>query len=132
MQELPHRKGRLALADHQHIDIVFDGPPGPESGCFIEVEDAQGRSIRFGQWVKREDGYWALRITPGDFQKRRVLDVGAVSDALKRVADRVKREGPGDGRYRPAPRHASDCAVHDAPAYEAGACTCGVDPTVPK
>ena len=21
--------------------------------------------------------------------------------------------------------HASDCAVHDAPAYKAGACTCG-------
>jgi hypothetical protein len=25
-------------------------------------------------------------------------------------------------------KHASDCAVHDAPAYEAGACTCGADP----
>lgn len=23
--------------------------------------------------------------------------------------------------------HASDCAVHDAPAYEAGACTCGAE-----
>ena len=30
-------------------------------------------------------------------------------------------------RRREAVRHKSDCAVHDAPAYEAGACTCGAD-----
>jgi hypothetical protein len=24
--------------------------------------------------------------------------------------------------------HKSDCAIHDAPAYEAGACTCGAEP----
>lgn len=24
--------------------------------------------------------------------------------------------------------HASDCAMHNAPAYEAGACTCGAEP----
>ena len=34
------------MADH--VDIVFDGPPGPEGNRFIEVEDAHGRSIRFG------------------------------------------------------------------------------------
>lgn len=46
----------------KHIDIVFDGPPGPESGRFVEVEDDAGKSISFGEWVKREDGYWALRL----------------------------------------------------------------------
>ena len=44
------------------IDIVFDGPPGPEAGRFVEVENAQGQSIRFGEWVQRPDGYWALRF----------------------------------------------------------------------
>ena len=48
-----------------YVDIVFDGPPGPESGRFVEVEDANGRSIRLGEWVARPDGYWALRIPAG-------------------------------------------------------------------
>lgn len=48
----------------QHIDVVFDGPPSREAGRFIEVEDDQGRSLTFGQWVQRSDGYWALRFNP--------------------------------------------------------------------
>lgn len=44
------------------IDIVFDGAPGPQTGRFVEVEDANGKSINFGEWVQRPDGYWALRI----------------------------------------------------------------------
>jgi hypothetical protein len=46
----------------QHIDIVFDGPPGPEAGRFVEVEDDAGKSIKFGEWVERPDGYWVLRL----------------------------------------------------------------------
>jgi len=45
-----------------YIDIVFDGPPSRESGRFVEVEDAAGKSIKAGQWIKRGDGYWALRL----------------------------------------------------------------------
>jgi hypothetical protein len=45
-----------------HIDIVFDGPPGPEAGRFVDVEDASGKSINFGEWLQRPDGYWVLRI----------------------------------------------------------------------
>lgn len=45
-----------------HIEIVFDGPPGPNAGRFVEVEDQAGRSICIGRWLKREDGFWALRI----------------------------------------------------------------------
>lgn len=52
----------------KHIDIVFDGPPGPEAGRFVEVENDQGRSIRFGKWVQRPDGYWVLRFTVADAQ----------------------------------------------------------------
>lgn len=47
----------------KHIDIVFDRPPGPVNPQFIEVEDDQGRSIKIGEWLKREDGYWVLRLT---------------------------------------------------------------------
>lgn len=46
----------------KHIDIVCDGPPGPEAGRFVEVEDDTGCSIRLGEWIQRSDGYWVLRF----------------------------------------------------------------------
>lgn len=48
--------------EQDYIDVVFDGPPGHESGRFVEVEDSAGRSIRVGEWVERPDGYWAFRL----------------------------------------------------------------------
>lgn len=45
--------------------VVFDGPPAPESGRFIEVEDEHGRSRKFGEWVECENGYWELRLPRG-------------------------------------------------------------------
>ena len=45
------------------INIIFDGPPGPEAGRFVEVETDDGKSINAGEWIEREDGLWALRIT---------------------------------------------------------------------
>lgn len=44
------------------VDIVFDGPPGPVAGRFVEVEDSNAESINVGEWVERDDGFWALRI----------------------------------------------------------------------
>ena len=44
------------------IDIVFDGPPSYIAPRFVEVENDKGASISIGDWVQREDGYWALRI----------------------------------------------------------------------
>ena len=44
------------------VDIVFDGPPGPTCGRFVEVEDTTSASIRVGRWVERDDGYWVLRL----------------------------------------------------------------------
>ena len=53
----------LALREpSEPVDIVFDGPPGPESGRFVEVESPPGKSIKFGEWLQRDDGYWVLRI----------------------------------------------------------------------
>lgn len=48
------------------IDVVFDGPPSHESGRFVEVEDESGKSVNCGEWVERDDGYWALRIPVSD------------------------------------------------------------------
>lgn len=45
------------------INIIFDGPPNHESGRFVEVETDDGESINVGEWIEREDGLWALRIT---------------------------------------------------------------------
>jgi hypothetical protein len=47
----------------QAINIIFDGPPSHKSGRFVEVETDDGKSIGAGEWVEREDGLWALRIT---------------------------------------------------------------------
>lgn len=46
----------------KYVDIVFDGPPSHDTGRFVEVEDDSGRSIKFGEWVERSDGYWVLRL----------------------------------------------------------------------
>lgn len=48
----------------QFIDVVFDGPPAPESGRFVEVEDEHGRSVKIGEWIEptADDPYWRLRI----------------------------------------------------------------------
>jgi len=44
------------------IRIVFDGPPGPESGRFVEVEDINSMSLNAGEWKERPDGLWELRV----------------------------------------------------------------------
>lgn len=49
-----------------HIDVVFDGPPGPDAGRFVEVE-VDGRSVDVGEWLERPaEGWWTLRITAAD------------------------------------------------------------------
>jgi len=47
----------------QPINIIFDGPPGHDAGCFVEVETDDGKSVNAGKWIERDDGLWALRIT---------------------------------------------------------------------
>lgn len=45
------------------FDIVFDGPPGPDGGRFIECERvSDGTSLSVGEWIERADGTWALRV----------------------------------------------------------------------
>ena len=40
--------------------IVFDGPPDPVSGRFVEVETDAGKSVDVGTWAQRDDGMWSL------------------------------------------------------------------------
>lgn len=47
----------------KYIDIVFDGPSGPEAPRLIEAEDDTGHSIDLGEWLQRPDGRWVLRLT---------------------------------------------------------------------
>lgn len=42
--------------------VVFDGPPGPTAGRFIDVHNADDKSINAGTWRERPDGLWELRI----------------------------------------------------------------------
>ncbi len=62
--ELPAQLEQAAaeLERAEPIHIIFDGPPSRESGRFVEVETPDGRSINAGEWVKRDDGLWALVI----------------------------------------------------------------------
>lgn len=79
-QGLADRRKQPAVENQQvskFVDIVFDGPPSHEAGRFVEVENEQGHSIRFGEWLQRDDGFWALRI-----QQEQAVDWRAKYEAL--------------------------------------------------
>jgi hypothetical protein len=67
-----------------YVDVVFDGPPGHESGRFVEVEDASGVSVKVGEWIDRGDGMWALRI-PGARQGRMTTELLPEADQGRRT-----------------------------------------------
>jgi len=46
----------------ESINIIFDGPPGPSAGRFVEIERDDGTGISIGEWTERPNGFWALRI----------------------------------------------------------------------
>jgi hypothetical protein len=46
----------------EEIHFVCDGPPGPESGRFVEVENERGEGRRIGEWRARSDGLWELVV----------------------------------------------------------------------
>lgn len=48
----------------ENLHIVFDGPPGPVTGRFVEVENDAGASIRVGEW-KQIGELWHLVIPMG-------------------------------------------------------------------
>ena len=46
----------------EKLHIIFDGPPGPTAGRFVECETSDGRSVNAGEWAERKDGLWELVI----------------------------------------------------------------------
>lgn len=55
------------------FQIRFDGPPGPQSGRFIETEDEHGHGIKAGEWVRDTTGTmgesdWLLKIDTGQVE----------------------------------------------------------------
>ena len=46
-------------ANKRNLFVILDGPPSHESGRFVEVEDASGKSVCVGV-EQRPDGLWAL------------------------------------------------------------------------
>ena len=72
----------MISSDESFVDIVFDGPPGHDAGRFVEVEDSEGLSISFGQWVHRDDGHWCLRLPACD-----TFDPDAVRELLRVAQD---------------------------------------------
>jgi hypothetical protein len=57
------------MRPRQYLDVVFDGPPGPEGGTFVEVESPAGVAVHVGEWVQPtpDDSRWRLRLTLKDF-----------------------------------------------------------------
>lgn len=59
--------------DDAVVDFVCTAFPGPNGECkFVELEDGHGRSMNFGEWIKRDDGLVALRVplrTPSDEER---------------------------------------------------------------
>lgn len=89
MERLLAADAKLNEPVGEYVDIVFDGPPSHESGRFVEVENHDGRSINFGEWIHRPDGYWVLRIKA---MRARVPEDTA-------LLDWADREGHYDVRY---------------------------------
>lgn len=70
----------ILAAPVQGLRIVFDGPPAPEGGRFVEVENAAGQSVNAGEWRERTDGLWELVLYTTPPQP---AEVGELVAALK-------------------------------------------------
>lgn len=91
-------RASLAEAD-QHpaaeVWVVFDGPPGAESGRFIETEDGNGHGAGGFLWQVRADGLWQLgpfyRSSTACSECARLLEVLRLPD-LQTALHKVVRE----------------------------------------
>ncbi len=88
------------------IDIVFDQVAvdgAPPEYSFIEVENSQRASIKFGEWIHRDDGYWVLRIstapTTGSAPEPVEMPETLWDAAYKALTSRYKDENNADSDY---------------------------------
>jgi hypothetical protein len=78
------------------IRIVFDGPPGHESGRFVDVEDTNGRSIKIGEWVELPLGrapFYALEIDDPRTLAQLRSDLARVTQERDEALREVQRKG---------------------------------------
>lgn len=50
--------GCPAIPLDEPLYVIFDGPPSHESGRFVELEDASGRSVARAEWTHEEGTAW--------------------------------------------------------------------------
>lgn len=131
-------------AEAQIVRVIFDGPPGPESGRFVECEDENGASIRIGQWAEIDEGFWELRIPFRDARDIQIAALKAERDKYEHdaVHHRVKAwdlqdecdalrarlaEAETELIKAKAMRKKAECFL----ALEEYGCTCASDPDNP-
>lgn len=76
------------------VFIVFDGPPSHDSGRFVEVETADGKSVSAGEW-KQDGEYWNLGpfYTAAQLREAQVKVLREAADAIsKGMAPNKARE----------------------------------------
>jgi len=81
------------------IDIVFDGPPGPKPGNFVEVENVRGESINAGEWIDRGDGMWALRLEAVGNGQVHAISIPVQGKVRERLVEQL-RDLPGDTQVK--------------------------------
>ncbi len=61
-RELSRLRFELDRRGGEALYVIFDGPPGPDAGRFVEVETANGKSVSLPtcEWEDYNDGYCRL------------------------------------------------------------------------
>lgn len=79
------------------VFIVFDGPPSNDSGRFVEVETADGKSVSAGEW-KQDGEYWNLGpfYTADQLRQAKVEAIYAALRFCVNEADRQRMAGFAD------------------------------------
>lgn len=116
----------IAQTAPQGLRIVFDGPPGPEAGRFVEVEDTEGRSVNAGEWRERTDGLWELSLhaTPhpeqsGKFAMHQRVRKTSGSEWQGRICGTYSTPLTPEGYAVESEAHAGSVQIYPAKALEA-------------
>lgn len=95
-------------------DIVFDGLPGPDCGRLVALENASRASVRLGEWIERDDGYWCLRIAASPEQIAAAPRLAAEVEALREAEKQARLDAVKIHDDMEALRAERDKAVKDA------------------
>lgn len=81
MEQLVAQANASAAPETAVLRFIFDGPPGPQCGRLVEVEDGHRRSVKAGEW-REEAPYWVLYVptTNAPASPAVAPQAGAISD----------------------------------------------------